>query len=67
MIGPESDWRGGEPAGRWDVSFVAKLAAKLKSWLGLGLGVAEAGRDEVQSPTMKVVSLREPVGMRKAA
>ncbi|HSI37111.1 MAG: hypothetical protein ACAI43_17325 [Phycisphaerae bacterium] len=57
----DSDWCVGEPAGRWDVSFGARVAEKLKQWLGL-----EAARTVAQRPVMKVVA-REPVIVRKAA
>ncbi|HYE19657.1 MAG TPA: hypothetical protein VEA69_14495 [Tepidisphaeraceae bacterium] len=57
----DSDWCVGEPAGRWDVSFGARVAEKLKQWLRL-----EAAQTVARRPVMKVVA-REPVAVRKAA
>lgn len=34
-IDRDSDWCVGEPAGRWDVSFGARIAEKLRRMLGL--------------------------------
>lgn len=58
----ESDWCVGEPAGRWDVSFGARVAEKVKKWLGM-----EAAAATLVSKSTPIVKVREPMAIRKAA